>query len=443
MTGNSTRGLMGRLSRLGVVAVGAALLLAACGGSGGSSGSKVTLTLWQNYGTESNATATTNLVNAFEKLHPDISINVVAQPADNYFALLQAAAISKTGPDLAVMWTGLFTLQYDSYLENLKSYVPQSDLNRMLGMKWVAPGFNTANGAYVIPLEDQFYIGFYNKSLFAKAGITQVPQNWSELTADCQLFKAMGTNCLYYGADSQALGAEFYPYYDLSYLMIGALSVSQWEELYSGKIAWTDPTVEAQLTNWANLHADSYTNTNVISSGDSLIALEKGQAAMIVDGNWDTQTLYQSMGSNLGTFVPPYSDTAINGVVQYPGDGFSMTTYSQHKAQAAEFLQFLTTSQAASIVNESGLIPDLSGSTTSNPVNQDMLNFAAKDGMTPYPMIDNVTTVDVVNAGSKVLPQLLAGQISVSTAAQDLEQAWQALPASERGSSWASFTASS
>jgi raffinose/stachyose/melibiose transport system substrate-binding protein len=434
---------MGRLSRLGVVAVGAALLLAACGGSGGSSGSKVTLTLWQNYGTESNATATTNLVNAFEKLHPDISINVVAQPADNYFALLQAAAISKTGPDLAVMWTGLFALQYDSYLENLKSYVPQSDLNRMLGMKWVAPGFNTANGAYVIPLEDQFYIGFYNKSLFAKAGITQVPQNWSELTADCQLFKAMGTTCLYYGADTQALGAEFYPYYDLSYLMIGALSVSQWEELYSGKIAWTDPTVEAQLTNWANLHADSYTNANVISSGDSLIALEKGQAAMIVDGNWDTATLYQSMGSNLGTFVPPYSDTTINGVVQYPGDGFSMTTYSQHKTQAAEFLQFLTTSQAASIVNESGLIPDLSGSMTSNPVNQDMLNFAAKDGMTPYPMIDNVTTVDVVNAGSKVLPQLLAGQISVSTAAQDLEQAWQALPASERGSSWASFTASS
>jgi raffinose/stachyose/melibiose transport system substrate-binding protein len=253
----------------------------------------------------------------------------------------------------------------------------------------------------------------------------------------------MGTNCLYYGADTQALGAEFYPYYDLSYLMMGVLSASQWEELYSGKISWTDPIVEAQLTKWADLHANGYTNANVISSGDSLIALEKGQAAMIVDGNWDTEALYQSLGSNLGTFVPPYSDTSINGVVQYPGDGFSMTTYSQHKAQAAEFLEFLTTSQAASIVNQSGLIPDLSGSTTSNPVNQDMLNFAAKDGLTPYPMIDNVTTVGVVNTGSKVLPQLLAGQISVSTAAQDLQQAWQALPASQRGSSWSSYTASS
>jgi hypothetical protein len=58
-------------------------------------------------------------------------------------------------------------------------------------------------------------------------------------------------------------------------------------------------------------------------------------------------------------------------------------------------------------------------------------------------MIDNVTTVDVVNAGSKVLPQLLAGQISVATAAQDLEQAWQQLPASERGASWSTYKASS
>ena len=292
------------------------------------------------------------------------------------------------------------------------------------------------------PLEDQFYIGFYNKSLFTKAGITQVPQNWTQLMTDCALFKAMGTNCLYYGADTQALGAEFYPYYDLSYLMIGALGVSQWEELYNGQLSWTDPTVEAQLTKWAALHADGYTNSNVISSGDSLIALEKGQTAMIVDGNWDTAALYQSMGSNLGTFVPPYSDTSINGVVQFPGDGYSMTTYSQHKTQAAEFLQFLTTSQAATIIDQSGLIPDLSGSTSSNPVNQDMLNFAAQDGMTPYPMLDNVTQVGVVNEGSKVLPQLLAGQISVATAAQDLEQAWQALPAGQRSSTWASYKAS-
>ena len=72
------------------------------------------LTLWHNYGTEGNAVATNNLVKAFEKLHPDIKIRVVSQPADNYFALLQSSAISQTSPDLATMLTGLFDLKYAS-----------------------------------------------------------------------------------------------------------------------------------------------------------------------------------------------------------------------------------------------------------------------------------------------------------------------------------------
>lgn len=439
------RFVVGRSTRLGVAAIGLALLVSACGAStsapssSASSASPVTLTLWQNYGTEANATATANLVKAFEKLHPNIKITIVAQPASNYFALLQAAAISRTGPDLAVMWTGLFTLQYKSYLENLKSWVPKSDLANMLGMRWVAPGFNTANGAYVIPLEDQFYIGFYNKALFAKAGIAKPPTTWSQLFADCQAFKAMGTNCLYYGAGSQDLGGEFYPWYDLSYMMIGALSLAQWQDLYNGKTPWTSGIVTSQLARWASLYADGYTNKDVITSVGSLIAFEQGKSAMLIKGNWDLSLLYHAMGSNLGTFVPPFSSTPIHGVVQYPGDGFSMTTYSQHKPQAAEFLKFLTTPQAAKIVDDSGLITDVKGVQPSNPLSRQMLAFAAKDHMTVYPMLDNVTQGGVVNAGSKLLPEMLAGQITPAAAAAGLEQAWQQLPAGERGATWATY----
>ncbi|MDA8034566.1 MAG: ABC transporter substrate-binding protein [Actinomycetota bacterium] len=401
----------------------------------------VTLTLWQNYGTEANATATKNLVKAFEASHPTIKINVVAQPASNYFSLLQAAAISRTGPDLAVMWTGLYTLQYKSYLQNLASYVPKSDLARMTGLRWTAPGFNTASGSYVIPLEDQFYIGFYNKTLFAKAHVSQVPTNWSQLYQDCAKFKAAGITCLYYGAGSQNLGAEFYPYYDLSYLMIGALSLKQWQGLYSGAIPWTSPVVTSQLAKWQKLYTSGYTNKDVVTSIGSLNAFERGKAAMLIKGNWDLAQLYGAMGKKLGTFVPPFTDTKMHGVVQFPGDGYAMTSYSQHKTQAAEFLKFLTTPQAGRIVAASGLIPDVSGVSTSNPVSQQMLAFSAVGHLTQYPMLDNVTQIGVVNAGSKVLPQLLAGQLTPKAAASQLEQAWKQLPAGQRGKSWGSYSA--
>src|SRR4051794_35955162 len=110
--------------RLLIAAAAGAVLALALGvlQATGKPADTTTLTLWHNYGTEGNAVAAVNLAKAYEKLHPNVEIKVVSQPADNYFALLQAAAVSKTGPDLAVQWTGLFDLKYEKFLVNLKQY---------------------------------------------------------------------------------------------------------------------------------------------------------------------------------------------------------------------------------------------------------------------------------------------------------------------------------
>lgn len=401
----------------------------------------MSLTLWQNYGTESNATATTDLIAAFEKLHPNIKITDVAQPASNYFSLLQTAAISHTGPDLAVMWTGLFALQYKSYLQNLKSYVPASTLANLQGVSWTAPGFNPSQGSYVIPLEDQFYIGFYNKSLFKQVGITGVPQTWTELFKDCAKFKAAGITCMYYGSGSQSLGAEFYPFYDLSYMTIGSYPLSSWQGLYNGSIPWTSPKIVSQLTNWQHLYASGYTNKDVVTAINSLTTFGQGKAAMLIKGNWDLAPLEKQMGSNLGVFVPPFSNTPQKGVVQFPGDGFAMTSYSTHKAAAAEFLNFLTTHQAGAIIAKDGLIPDMKGVTTPDPLSNQMLAFSAKSGMTRYPMLDNVVQPGIVTAASTILPTLLSGQVTPAQAAAQIAKAWQALPSGQKGSTFGSYTA--
>ena len=47
----------------------------------------------------------------------------------------------------------------------------------------MASNFNPAKGLLVMPLENQFYIGFYNKALFAKAGIASVPTTGTQLYA--------------------------------------------------------------------------------------------------------------------------------------------------------------------------------------------------------------------------------------------------------------------
>ena len=420
----------------------AAMLATACSSSGGTSSSStsgpVTLTIWHNYGTEQNATALKNLAAAFHKLHPNVTVNVVSQPADNYFALLQAAAVSKTGPDLAVMWTGLFTLQYKDFLTNLQGKVPASALARIDpdALKWTSNDFNPSNGPYVIPLENQFYIGFYNKAAFAKAGVSAVPTDWNQLFAACKKLKAAGYLPMTYGNGGQPLGAEFYPWYDMSYMMIGSYPLNEWQKLYSGQIPWTSPVNSAQLSTWAKLKSAGCTNGDVLTKTNNLGDFETGKAAMMIDGTWDTQKFTDALGDKVAAFVPPFSNAPIKGVVDYAGDGLSMTTYAKHPTQALQFLTFMTTPAAAKIINAAGLIPAIKGTSTSNPVNQQMLNFVSQDHLTVYPMLDNVVQPEVVTTGSKVLPSVLNGSMTPSAALQNMQTTLGQLPTDKRGTSY-------
>ena len=420
---------IGIAALVAVVALGGAALAATRAGS-----ANVTLTLWHNYGTESNAVATKNLVAAFQKLHPNITIKVVSQPADNYFALLQASSISHTGPDLAVQWTGLFDLKYEKFLLNLKPYFSPAEVARINGAAYMSSDFDTSKGLLVMPLENQFYIGFYNKALFRKAGITKAPSSWSELQADCTKLKAKGITPMIYGVDTQGLGAQFYPFYDFSYQMIGAFSPAQWRDLYTGKTPWTHPTIVAQMNKWVALPKSGCTNKDVLTKTNILTAVVKGQAAMIVDGSWDMATLQKGLGKDLAPFVPPYADGKQHGVVQYPGDGFSIMSYSKHKDEAVQFLKFMMTAQASKIVSAAGLIPDIKGFRTDNPVSNQMLDFAAKQRYTAYPMLDNVIQPEVVTTAQKQLVAAFGGNISVTAALKSMKSTLDGLPAARKGS---------
>ena len=394
----------------------------------------VSITLWQNYGTEANAPATYAFVKAYEALHPNVTIDVVSQPAANYFALLTAAAISKTGPCLATQWTGLFTLQDKSYLEPLNSYIPMSTLKQFKGVEWGSNNFNPDSGVYVVPWEMQTYNGFYNKKLFAQAGITSVPTTWAELAVVDQKLKAAGIQPFVYGTGAQGLTAGFYPYYDLSYLMM-MIPVTDWQKLYDGSLPWTDPTIKAQLDKWVALKANGYTNQDVLNDTQSFQQFLAGKAAMTLEGTWAISAVEKAMGDNVGVFLPPFVDQPLKGVVEFPGDGFAMTTYCQHKDVAADFLKFLADPAAQKIVADEGLIPSVVGSSASDPLANALLSFAADQGYSRYPMIDNVIQGEVQSVGATVLVAAFAGTMSTHDALQKMQDALMALPADRRSAS--------
>ena len=395
----------------------------------------VTLTLWHNYGTEANAQVTDALVKAYVAANPNVTINVVSQPADNYFALLKTAAIGESGPDLMTMWTGLFALQNQGYLEPLNSYIPADTLKQFTGIDWCSKGLAVDQGAICVTLDMQHYNGFYNKDLFAQAGITSFPTNWDEFFVACDKLKAKGILPLAYGTGGQALNAGFYPYYDLSYLMMG-LPLSDWQKLYSGKIPWTDPAIVAQLTKWASLKTQGCTNSDVLTNTDSVAQFEAGQAAMTLEGSWDFKEFHDKMGDNVGVFVPPFTDTQAKGVVEFPGNGFGITSYSKHKEAAAAFLAWLVNPDAQKIIADGGLIPVVAGTPPTQPLANAMLDFAGTQGYTRYPMIDNVIQPEVQDVATRVLNAILAGTMSPADATKAMADALNQLPADRRGDTY-------
>jgi raffinose/stachyose/melibiose transport system substrate-binding protein len=433
------------MAALGLVLAGA-LTLGACGSSpsqtSASGSQKITLTFWENYGTQlSLLNAAKNLAAAYHKLHPNITVKLVNQPANNYFSLVQAAAISHTGPDLAVMWTGLYLPPYAGILANLRPYIKQSTFDNIEGLQWGADDFNSSKAILAMPVDAQFYMGFYNKKDFAKAGIKQVPTDWSQLFSACTALRKAGITPIVYGNGSAAYSGEFNPWYDFSYMMIGALQPSQWQGLYSGSIPWTSSAVKSQVNSWHELFVKGCVNSDALTDTNNVGQFVSGKAAMVTgDGSWDVGQYTQQMGTNVGAFVPPYSTSPQHGVVYFPGDAISVLQESPYKQQAADFLAFMDSPAGAVQIAKAGLIPDISHYASTNALNQQMLDFVQKQNFTVYPMLDNVTQPNIVNVGYQVLPAALVGQTSVTGALGSLAAKHNELPAGQRSTYAAYFT---
>ncbi len=422
-----------------VASVGAGMLtfvFAACGSPNSASTSAsqpVTLKLWQEFGTGSSETVAMNkVIHAFEKLHPTIKVEQVAQPVNNYFSLLQAASISRTGPDLAVVWTGAFLDRSLPYIANISKPLAHSNLMSLQGVQWVSKNSTVSDGIYAVPYNFQYYLGYYNKALFRKAGISTVPRTWSQLYQDAAKLKSHGITPFIYGSTSGSAGAEFYPYWSFAYMMAGAFPLSSWKNLFYGKIPWTSPAVTAQVQKWVGLYKDGYTNKNVLTMLNAENAFMKGQGAMFINGNWFTGALQKSLGKNLGVFVPPFSTKPMNAVIGMPGDAIAMTKYTKYPKQSEEFLRFLASTAAQKDIASAGLIAADPHVKVTDPLARQLVDFTAVNHYKDYPMLDNVTPVPVVNTASTELDAAFAGDITVQRALTAMVHSLKSIPPSQK-----------
>jgi multiple sugar transport system substrate-binding protein len=176
------------------LAATAALALAACGSSGssgGGSGGTTTLKLVvANYGTgASNDSAKywDGIVTAFEKVHPNIKVNVTEISWTNFDTEVQTMIQNKDYPDIT---EGDY---FSNYATDGLLY-PASDVMSNPGnLLQTFKAADSVNGVqYGMPFTTSSRTLFYNKKLFTRAGIASAPQTWAEVEADAAKITKLG-----------------------------------------------------------------------------------------------------------------------------------------------------------------------------------------------------------------------------------------------------------
>lgn len=115
-----------------------------------------------------------SVVTAFEEANPDIKVEVETAPYDSYFTKLQTAVAGGTAPDA-------FELNY----ENFVSYAAAGSLAELQDADTspyapsLVEAFQYDGKQYGLPESFSNVVLFYNKDLFAEAGIDEPTGDWT------------------------------------------------------------------------------------------------------------------------------------------------------------------------------------------------------------------------------------------------------------------------
>ncbi|RPI32899.1 MAG: extracellular solute-binding protein [Chloroflexota bacterium] len=296
----------------------------------------VTIQFWHTYNVEVETPFLQDtLIPEFEAAHPNIKVEQVQVPYDQFRRKLLTSMAGGTAPDLIradIIWVPEF-----------------ADMGALAALDEVMPDFaefqeavfpgplstNYLNGHYYgLPLDTNTRVLVYNKDMFAAAGIETPPATIEEFLADCEKIKALGEN-KYCFAD----GGTY------------AWAVNPWIWSFGGDV--TDPDISAAsgYLDGANTKAayeflknlvdKGYMHPGILGGGvDAWGGFANDEIAMLLEGPWFPPIFDgQFPDKPYGMALKPAGEGGSISVVG--GEDIVMFQQSQHKEAAAEFIRFM------------------------------------------------------------------------------------------------------
>ncbi|YCK41923.1 extracellular solute-binding protein [Actinomadura sp. ATCC 39365] len=360
----------------GLILMATALLVAGCGsgGSGDSGGqpggsqpgqkpAKVTLEWWHLSTAEPLKSLWAQRAKDFEAAHPNVTIKATVLENDAYKAKLTTITQSGKAPDVFVTWGGgVLKQQIDAGLVKDVS----GDVASVLGTFTPAAlsAYQFDGRTYGLPT-DIGLVGFwYNKKLFAKAGISAPPATWAEFLDDVKKLKASGATPIALAGKEKWPGHYYWAYLAMRIAGLPALTQAGVDHDF------TKPDFVAagqQVKALADLQPfqKGFLGAGYGTPDGQAATVSNGKAAMELMGQWAPavqKDAGKGLGDDLGFFPFPAVEGGKGSIGDAFGGGNGLSVGADAPQEAVEFVKFMTQlDQHTKAVAAGGVLPVLKG----------------------------------------------------------------------------------
>lgn len=365
--GRRTTGWLAVVSALGMTA-------AVAGCAGPATAQEVTLRLVAAEYGDSPANSSKKywdeLVEKYEADHPDVKVKVSVYSWNDVDRKVKEMVAAGKAPDMAQIGAYADYAARDQLYEvgQLLSIPVQADF-----LPQLSDAGKVRRIAYGMPFAASTRVLFYNKKLFADAGITKAPKTWSDLAADAATLKADGVKIPY----ALPLGPEE-----------AQAETMQW--LLSGGAGYTDDIGSYQIDAEANVDTFTWLKDELVDKGltgptapaklnraDAFAAFTRGEVGML-NGHPTLMKAAAKRGVKFGMVPMPGRDGAARanlGVADW------MMAFKQngHREQIGDFLDYVySRKNVLAFSREYDLLP----ATTS--ASQTMASSKSDSALTPF-----------------------------------------------------------
>lgn len=310
-------------------------LCSAFAGMASAAGEKGELVINSMHSDPTAQKAFTVVLDAFKKEYPGVNVKVNLVDHESYKVQIRTWLPSNP-PDVVTWFAG-----------NRAKYFADKGLIEPIDDVWAKVGSNLSpasrqassfNGkTYLMPVTYYNWGIYYRKDLFAKAGVSKAPENWSELLDAVAKLKKANLIPFTIGTKAPWPAAAWF---DFLNMRVNGYDFHM--SLLSGKARYTDPRVKKTMGLWADLvKAGAFpADAAAMSWQEASALLWQGKAAMYLMGNFISTEIPKELNSQIGFFGFPTVDPKVPRAEVAPTDVYFIPAKAKHKDMGRLFLEF-------------------------------------------------------------------------------------------------------